>query len=67
MQILRTANVVSMYTEKIKQKGDEGNNKLVNMISAVYSLRTDFKGKSMKTDWVQVNYNIGLTMVDHLR
>lgn len=50
MQILRTANVVSMYTEKIKQKGDEGNNKLVNMISAVYSLRTDFKGKSMKTD-----------------
>jgi len=32
----------------MKQKDDPDNYRLVNRISAVYSLRTDFKGKNMK-------------------
>jgi len=51
----------------MKQKDDPDNYRLVNRISAVYSLRTDFKGKNMKRNWIQVNYNIGSTKVDHLR
>lgn len=57
MQILRTANVVSMYTEKIKQKGDEGNNKLVNMISAV--LEQILKERA----WRQIEYKLITTLV----
>lgn len=57
MQILRTANVVSMYTEKIKQKGNEGNNKLVNMISAV--LEQILKERA----WRQIEYKLITTLV----